>query len=391
MGQRVAVVGAGHAGVEAARVAGEAGADVVLYSAETVWPYFRPRLVTVAFGEAEPQSIGMHPPDWYAARKITVRLNSRVDGFDAASLRLCAGGVEERFDGVVVATGATPILPPFAGVGGGRITALWNMGHALALRGRMVRGDRLVVVGGGILGIETALRAAAAGLKVTLVELAERLMPVHFGPRAAAVLMKRIADRQVLVELGRRVESAQASADGSSVRLALDGGRELAAEWCLVTIGARPDLAVGALAGLVCERGVKVDEFMRTSAAGVFAAGDIAQWAGGVRCSVRDATAKGKIAGANLIASLGGGRLTPYEPAVAPVSFKHRDFELHALGGVISSEHQELALDGSSDSVVRSLLVKDGVITGVQLVGTREGFDELTGQLGRRADEAAHA
>jgi NAD(P)H-nitrite reductase large subunit len=372
--------------VEAARAAGEAGAEVTLFSAEAVWPYFRPRLVMVAFRESDPDSITMHPPEWYASRNVTVRLATPVEGFDASALSVRADGREERFDAVVLTTGSVPVLPPFAAGAPERITALWNMEHAVEIRQRLVAGGRMIVVGGGILGIETALRAALFGMDVTLVELSDRLMPVHLGRRAAAVLLKHLRQRRVAVELGRRVVSAQAVDAGGKARLTLDGGKALDADWCVVTIGARPALSVGAQAGLARDRGVKVDEFMRTSAANVWAAGDVAQLGGTVRCSVREATAKGKAAGTNALAALEGKALTPFMPVAAPVSLKARDFEIHALGEPGAGETEEVWLAGSSDEVVRSLLVKDGVAVGVQMVGTREGFDALAGQLGRKVD-----
>jgi NADPH-dependent 2,4-dienoyl-CoA reductase/sulfur reductase-like enzyme len=115
---RIAVVGAGHAGVEAARVAAEAGAEVHLFSAESGLPYFRPRLPAVAFGLEEPQAIQMRPAEWYAKKGICLHLHTAVEAFDGQALELTTGGQTSRFDGIVLATGALPIVPPFA-VGGG--------------------------------------------------------------------------------------------------------------------------------------------------------------------------------------------------------------------------------------------------------------------------------
>lgn len=386
MKQRIAVIGAGHAGVEAARVAGEAGMEVTLFSAETGHPYFRPRLVTVAFREAEAGSILMHPPNWYTERHITVRIGARVEGFDATALSVRAGGADERFDGVVLANGSVPVMPPFGAGLADRVMPLWNMEQALAVQGRIRRDGHMVVVGGGILGLETALRAAMFGMRVTLVELAERLMPIHFGRRMAEVLLTQVRRRNIDVSLCRRIVAAQAVSPGERVRLTLDNGGATECDLCVVTVGARPDLSLGTMAGLECERGIKVDAMLRTSAPNVLAAGDVAQVAGVTRCSVREATAKGKTAGSNLVSLLTGGALSPYVPPLLPLSFKARDFELYAFGEPVSDEHREVWLDGSSDSIARSILVRDDVAVGVQMVGTREGFDEWAGKLGQKVD-----
>ena len=384
MNHRIAIIGAGHAGVEAARVAGEAGAAVTLFSAESTWPYFRPRLVTVAFRETEAESILMHPAAWYSERGIDVRLNARVEGFDAARLAVRTAGRDEQFDGIVLATGSVPVVPPFGAGLPERVMPLWNMAQAMTIRERIAVNGHMVVVGGGILGIETALRAAMFGMRVTLIELADRLMPVHFGRRTAEVLLGQVKRRNIDVSLCRRIVAAQAP--GEQLQLTLDDGGIVACDLCLVTVGARPDLSLAALSGLERDRGVTVDVALQTSAPRVFAAGDIAQVAGVARCSVREATAKGKLAGSNLMALLGGGALTPYESPTLPLSFKARDFELYAFGEPVAPDHLEVWLDGSSDSIARSILVKDGVAVGVQMVGTREGFDELSGKLGQKLD-----
>ena len=377
----IGIIGAGHAGVEAARAAREAGAEVTLFSAEAVPPYYRPRLVAVAFGQVEQSAIGLRPADWYAAQGIDLRLNTPVRALDLPSRSVEAGGVTQTFDGLVLATGALPVLPPFARDAGPAVWPLWNAEHALHIRAHVRPGGRIVIVGGGILGIEAALRALEVGMEVTIVELMERLMPAQFGARASAVLLRRLHDRRIRVILGHGIKAA--AADSRMVRLTLDDGHELEAELCILSIGARPDTRLAALAGLHTERGITTDHFLQTRFAGCFAAGDAIQIEGVTRCSVKEATTQGKLAATNLVALLQGRGLQFYQAETSPLSFRAKDFEIYSIGHPGGVGYEDHLLEGATESVIRTLVMKDGIPLGVQMIGSREGFDEYAAVVKR--------
>jgi nitrite reductase (NADH) large subunit len=367
--------------VEAARAAREAGADVALYSAESALPYFRPRLVALAFGQAEPDAIRMHPAEWYAGRGIELRPGQRAEAFNARRREITAGGRTERFDAIVVATGSVPVLPDFAAPAVPAVAPLWNIGHALAVRERARRGARIVVVGGGILGVEAAVRAADAGMDPEIVELAGRLMPAQLGNSASAALGRGLEARGIRATLGRSVRMARASGDGAVLRL--DDGREISTDLCLVAIGARPDAAVAAAGGLAVGRGVVVDERLQASEPGCLAAGDVVQLRGQTRCSAREAASQGKVAGGNAAAARPDGLISAADSGPPPVSFRGGGIEVYAVGHPGGPECEERLLDGSTDSAVRALIVRGGIVVGVQMVGTREGFDQHAAMIGR--------
>ncbi len=377
----IGIIGAGHAGVEAARVAREAGAAVTLFSAEDVLPYYRPRLVALAFGHAELSGIQLRPADWYTAQGIELRLNAPVTALDLTNRTVEAGGVTQRFDGVIVATGALPVLPPFAREGSPAVWPLWNAEHARRIRSRVRPGGQVVVVGGGILGIESALRGLDAGMEVTIVELMDRLMPAQFGARASVVLLRRLQDRHIHVILGHGVKAV--SADPQTARLTLDDGHTLEAELCLVSVGSRPDTSLALLAGLDAGRGIVTDHFLQTRFAGCFAAGDAIQLEGLARCSMKEATTQGKVAATNLVAFLEGRSLQFYQAETSPLSFRAKDFEIYSIGHPGGVGYEDHLLDGSTESVIRTLVMKDGIPLGVQMIGSREGFDEYAAAVKR--------
>jgi NAD(P)H-nitrite reductase large subunit len=382
---RIGIIGAGHAGVEAARAARDAGAEVVVFSAEDTAPYFRPRLVALAFGQIELSGMVFHPPAWYAAQGIALRLGTPVDALEPAALALHANGGVERFDAVVLAAGAEPVVPFGPGLPAG-VVPLWNATHAAAIRARVRPGAHLVVVGGGILGLEAALRAREAGMTVRLLELQERLMPAQFGPSASHVLLRLLAAKGVEVSLRSRVTRLAPGSDGVGVLVERDGEHVEECACCLVAVGARPLKGLGERAGLAVERGVKVDDALQTSVPRVFGAGDVNQLRGVLRCSAREAQAQGRVAGANAVAAVRGEPLRMYQPELQPLTLKVRDFEMHAAGDAGSEGTTEQPLEASTETRCRVLVLKDGLVAGVQMVGTREGFDDyldLVRQRGR--------
>lgn len=228
---RTAVLGAGHAGIEAAKAIRAGGGEVVIFSNEPVLPYYRPRLVAVAFGQAEFSTIQVKPQAWYEQQLIDLRLNEAILTVDPRQRKVVTARVTETFDGLIVANGGMPVLPRFAADGGEFIWPLWSLGHAVELRRRIGAGKRLVIIGGGILGIEAALHADEAGMSVTIVEQMDRLMPSQFGSRASSVLKSRLESRGIHVLLGANVTGAHPLS--ASVVLALEEEGCLEAELCL--------------------------------------------------------------------------------------------------------------------------------------------------------------
>jgi len=380
----IAVIGAGHAGVEAARVAAEAGSRVTLYSAESVLPYYRPRLVALAFGQAEESSIYMHPESWYREHGIELLLSTPVDAVNGVTGAVHAGASPRVFHAVILAMGSGPVLPPFAAACPWCVFPLWTVEHARAIRTRIQKDGRLIVIGGGILGLETALRAQDAGLQVTIIERQKRLMPRQFGERGSGMIYRLIRNMGIDVRLGQTVTRLEAGADESGLTMHLEESAPLQADLCVVSVGALPELALARRSALDLGHGVKVDETLHTSAPVVWAAGDIVEHAGWLQCSARGAALQGHLASLNALAVLGGETPQPYANPHVPVTLKMRGVELHSTGSVAADEHEELPLDGNDDSALRALVVREGLTVGVQMVGTRKGFDQYASGLGQK-------
>lgn len=389
---RIGVIGAGHAGIEAAQAASEAGADqVVLFSDERELPYYRPRLVMVAFGQEQVQKILIHPPQWYTERRIEVRLGHVVAGYSAKRrIVFTPTGEQLEFDGLVVATGAEPVLPAFCSGAPKGVMSLWTEREAQRVCQRVGPGKRIVIIGGGGIGTEASVRAAVTGLEPILVEKQDRLMAPQFNVAASDTVLRHLDALHVRTLLGRAAVKAQDLPDGD-VLIRLDDGQEFKACLALVAVGSRPRLAEAASAGLKIDKGICTDRFLHASEPNVFACGDGVEIEGVVHASAVSASAQGKDAGHNVVAAIKGLPLREHVPLPRQFLFKCDRFELVSVGDMAAEGRQEVRLPGCEDMNYRSVIVENDIVVGLQMVGSRKDFPKylkLIREKGRLADLA---
>jgi NAD(P)H-nitrite reductase large subunit len=390
---RIGVIGAGHAGVEAAWRASQLGAQVVLFSGEPVLPYFRPRVVALAFGQVDLNGIYLRPESWYREHGIDLRLDSEVIDLDAREKAVTAGGREELFDALVIAAGAAPALLAFAREFPSDVIPLWGVRESLAIRERLGGTRHLAILGGGISGVEAALYAHEAGLDVTLVEKMDHLIPQQLGPGAAAVLARQLQRAGINVVTGRYAETVSKR---ERLYVTLDDVSEWSADLILTTVGATKKLKLFEQAGLQVDRGIVVDEYQQTSVPGVFACGDIAQRNGTRTNTVVRAHEQGRGAGENAVASVQGCPLIYVPEPVAPLFFKHKNMEIESVGPPAGDNLEERVLTTDGQTVYRSVLLERDdsstgsgeILRGIQMIGSHEGFRQLLDSLGRPWQEA---
>ena len=275
----IAVAGGGLAGAktaEALRAEGFTG-RIVVVGAEAHAPYERPPLSKGYLqGNAERDSVLVHPPQWYDDNAVELRLGSPVTAVDTGSHEITtADGYRLGWDTLVLATGSRPRLLPLPDADPAGVAYLRDLGDSDRLRAGFRTDARVVVIGGGWIGLETAAAAVTAGAHVTVVESAELPLLRVLGPQPARVFADLHVERGVDLRLGRSVASVTATGSGGNA-VVLDDGSELAADLVLVGIGAVPNVEPARDAGLSVDDGILVDEHLRTSHPDVLAVGDIA-------------------------------------------------------------------------------------------------------------------
>jgi 3-phenylpropionate/trans-cinnamate dioxygenase ferredoxin reductase subunit len=272
--ERIVVLGGGHAGAAVCAFLRQFGwpGEILLLCGEPIAPYHRPPLSKAWLkGEASAESLALRAASFWEEQRITLRLGARAVVLDAAAqaLRLASGEVVP-YDHLILATGARARRPPIPGAEDPRLRVLREAADAEALAGQLGAGRRLLIVGGGWIGLEVAASARALGTEVLLLEREPRLL----ARVASEALAERLAARHLAagVALLNRCAIAAVAQDG----VTLNDGTRLGADVVLLACGAAPEASLARAAGLAePQGGIAVDAAGRTRDAHIRAIGDV--------------------------------------------------------------------------------------------------------------------
>jgi NADPH-dependent 2,4-dienoyl-CoA reductase/sulfur reductase-like enzyme/nitrite reductase/ring-hydroxylating ferredoxin subunit len=302
---RVVIVGGGAAGLACAnelRRLGHAG-EILMLSADADPPCDRPNLSKdYLAGSAPEEWIPLRSPEWYSDNRITLRLGTEVRSIDTRQ-RTVATSIGEpiAYDRLLLATGAEPRRLDGRGFDGERVLTLRSLGDARVLAARAKPGAHAAIIGSSFIGLEAAAALRSRGVEVDIVSPEHVPFERVFGAEIGTFLQRLHEDKGVRFHLN----TVAAALDGGT--LALANGKSLPADFVLLAVGVSPRTALAQAAGLEVEGGVLVDEFLETSAPGVFAAGDIAAYpdpATGERIRIEHwavALRQGQTAAANML------------------------------------------------------------------------------------------
>ncbi len=282
---RVVIIGAGQAGAALAaklRTLGHQG-QIVMLGDEPAPPYQRPPLSKAyLLGEMEEDRLWLRAPEFWAEHGVELRLGQAVSAVDPTAKTVTVGGEALEYDHLALTTGSTPRRLP-ASIGGelAGVYTVRTLADVDAMRGEFQAGRRVIIVGGGYIGLEAAAVASKLGLDVTVLEMAPRILQRVASPETSdhvralhqshgvAVLESTGLDRLIG---GSRVSGAL-----------LKDGRTLPADFVIVGVGITPNTHLAENAGLVLDNGIATDELGRTSDPSIWSAGDCASfpWKGG--------------------------------------------------------------------------------------------------------------
>lgn len=275
----VVVIGAGLAAakvVEALRE-GDFDGSLTLVGAEDHPPYERPGLSKdYLAGTKSADTLRVHEPQWYAAHDIEMRYADPATAIDRQAQRVTlASGEELAYDWLVLATGAQPRRLDLPGADLDGVVTLRSIEDSTRLRAALTRQARLVIIGGGWIGLEVAAAARNAGCEVTVLERESLPLYAVLGPTMSGYFADLHRKHGVDLRTEVRVESIE-GADGQITGVRTSEGT-IPADLVLVGVGAIPDTELAQAAGLDVDRGVVTDEHLRTSDQHILAAGDVAR------------------------------------------------------------------------------------------------------------------
>jgi len=348
----VVIIGNGIAGINvasgltsAAVAAGTAAGpvSVEVFAAEAHQLYSRVRLPEVLSGASAPEAIAFYKPEWYEKKNIAVHTGNAVTAIDPAAKKITlADGRQIAYDCLVLATGASANHPPLPGADLRGVFTLRTMDDVAAIRNHLAaRSGSASVIGGGLLGLEAARALKDGGVKaVRVFEIAPRLLPRQLDETGAALLQTRFASMgiEVLCDVqtdGFVADSGDPALSGS---VRLKDGRTFPSDLTILSMGVHSNTALAKAAGLTVNRGIVVDNRLRTSDPSIYAVGDCAEFEGIVWGIIPAALEQAPVAAKNILHDNGllDASSTPvYAQTVPKTALKIGEIELMSLGKAV--------------------------------------------------------
>jgi nitrite reductase (NADH) large subunit len=365
--RRYLIVGNGIAGITAAQHIARAdpGAQVDVLGSEPYPYYQRPRLWQFLAGEIEQEALYFRPLEWYAGQGIGVHLGVHVVSLDTAAHEVqLQDSTRMSYDRLLLATGGSSFIPPFEGVDQQGVFALRTLDDALSIHRYAAAAQSVAVIGGGLLGLETARALLAPGRKVSVIEIAPHLLPRQLDPAGAQVLQGRLEALGLRIYTDALTQAILGMGTARGVRL--KSGHAVDGDLVVLSTGIRSRAELAKEAGLAVNRGVVVDDRMRTSAPDVYAAGDVAE-SGGIVYGIIPATLdQARVAATNMV----GGDAAIYTGTVPSTTLKVVGIDLTCLGDS-TADGQEYVILRYSDhatGVYKRLALRGGKIVGAILL-----------------------
>ncbi len=355
---RVVIVGAGPAGARCADRLAAGGADVTLIGAEPAHPYNRVALSKYLAGDMDEHALITHHADHLESSRITWLPNTQVAAIDRAGRTVAtAGGDHIAYDMLVLATGAQPVRLPFPGADGMQVLMYRTLADVQQMIAHAAAGGDAVVIGGGLLGLEAAAGLVYRGMRVTVLHATDRLMERQLDQGAASLLERRLAGQGIAV-----ITSAKTVAIEPDAVLLADG-RRIPARIVVMAVGIRPHTELARGAGLAVNRGIVVDDAMRTEDPAIWAIGECAEHAGQCVGLVAPSFAQAEIAAANIL----GQDRARYVPVSDATALKVAGAGVWSAGE-IGGDDPIVLLDTEAGQY-RRLVIRDDRLVGAVLYG----------------------
>ena len=355
---RIVIVGAGPAGARCADRLAAGGANVTLIGAEPTHPYNRVALSMFLAGDVDEHALVTHHPEHLQTNRITWRPNTTVTGLDRAGHAvLLTGGERIEYDHLVLATGATPVRLPFPGADGPQVLMYRTLGDVQQMIAHASTGGDAVVIGGGLLGLEAAAGLAKRGMRVTVLHAVDRLMERQLDHGAAALLERRLAGQGIAVITQAKTTAIEPDA------VVLADGRRIPAKIVVMAVGIRPHAELARAAGLPVNRGVLVDDTMRTEDPAIWAIGECAEHGGQCVGLVAPSFAQAEVAAANIL----GAAESRYAPVSDATALKVAGAGVWSAGEIDGAD--PIVLDDAEAGQYRRLVVRDDRLVGAVLYG----------------------
>jgi nitrite reductase (NADH) large subunit len=338
--------------------------DITLFGAEPRGNYNRIMLSPVLAGEKTYDEIITHDADWYAEHGVHCQFGKTVTKIDRESKTVFADGVETPYDKLVIATGSAPFIIPIAGKDLPGVMAFRDLDDVEKMVAASTRPNaKAVVIGGGLLGLEAAAALSNRGMEVVVLHLMGHLMERQLDPAAGYLLQRELEGRGIKIHC--KAQTKAILGEDKVEAVVLDDGTVYDADLVVMAVGIRPETRIATDAGITVERGIVVDDAMRTSDPDILALGE---------CVEHNGMIYGLVAPLYDMAKIAAKTLTRTEAAFKPVQtatqLKVTGVSLYSAGDFAEGEgREEIVLRDAAAGVYKRLVLEDDRVIGTVLYG----------------------
>jgi len=381
----VVIIGAGIAGVSAAEAVrqGAPSSKIVLLSREDSLPYYRLNLTRYLAGETQQEALAIHPQEWYEEKQIDLLIGKAVDlvCIDKKCVRLDSGE-EVPFEKLILAMGSHPFVPPFPGTDLDGVITLRTTQDADRILARIKDGAKCICIGGGVLGLEIAGAVARQDAEVTLLESHQWLMPRQLNRKAGDLLGKHLT--RIGIDLKKDARTQEIQGDGKVSGVLLDSGEILSANLVIIATGVRSDTYLARKAQLEVNRGIVVNNHLRSSHPDIYAAGDVAEHNGITYGTWGPSQYQGSIAGSNAA----GGDIQ-FGGLPRSNALKILGIDLLSIGQFEPLDGSYMVCDHATDDSFYHFVFHDGRLVGAILLGDSSMGANIRKAIENKADFSA--
>ncbi len=341
--------------------------------------YWRLRLNEYLTGDLTEEALVAKKAQWYGDQRIDLKLKTLIAGADPNEKVVFTEDKQRlSYDSLLIATGSHSFIPPIKGSEKKGVFALRNIQDARRISVWAKDIEDVVLIGGGLLGLEAGNALLKLGKKVTVVEFFPRLLPRQLDIDGAQRLQKIMEKIGFSFRLGARTQ--EISGNDQVTGVLLEGGESIPSKMVIISAGVRPNLELAEPLGLENDKGIKVDEYLRTNRTDIYAAGDVAEFRGMPYGIWPAAMEQGQIAGTNMA----GGNLV-YQGTIMANSLKVVGVDL-ASAGDIDAENEKESRVLTDDKIYKKIVMENNQIVGCIMLGDTKAFNKITKAMSEKKD-----
>ena len=372
--KRYLIIGNGVAGARAAvkiREADQKG-EIHIFTEEAYPFYYRVRFPEYVAGEVTIQNLTIHSKEWYQSKEIAIHLEEGITEVNAQKKEVTSQkGKIYTYDFLLIATGGNAFVPPIKGTEKKGVFTLRTMKDAISMKEFSGGVKQAILIGGGLVGLETGGALLRRGIKVAVIEHNPRILPRQMDPEGAKILQGKMESMGFSFFLNGQSEEILGKETVEGLRL--KDGRTVEGQMIIISAGVKPNLKLAQAMGLETKNGILVNDRLETKNEGLFAAGDVAEHRGRVYGIWPAAQRQGEIAGVNMA----GGNIL-YEGTVVSNTLKVVGIDLTASGDIDAEGKLECVVKSEREkSIYRKVTFKEDKIVGCILLGNIKGNSEI--------------